>query len=346
MKRVLTYLAAAGMMIVVAGLMFSCTKEGPQGPAGAAGTNGTDGKDANATCTQCHNWSDTLVAKVFQYNASQHATGSTVHRNSTSCAPCHTSQGYAECVESGAWVTTATINDAVPVGCRTCHKIHRTYTKADWELTWETSFTNTLGGTTDMTTESGDVTGNLCARCHQSRLATPTITDPTSTTDSLTPTSKRYGPHHGPQSGMLAGTGGYDINGDGLLANSYHTGRTSCVDCHGREGVRDGGHTLWPNEAGCNIPACHDGAVDGFDYEGKQTIIHDNETELLNKLISAGVMDSSGYCIPNVAYSQKMLAVIYNFKFVEEDRSLGVHNFKLANGLLEDGIGYLITLGY
>jgi hypothetical protein len=202
-----------------------------------------------------------------------------------------------------------------------------------------------------MTTEGGNATGNLCARCHQSRLATPEITDPTSTTTTLQPTSYRYGPHHGTQSPMLAGTGGYDINGDGLLANSYHTGRTTCVDCHGATaaGATSGGHTLWANTAGCNIPACHDGAVTNFDYEGKQTIIEEGLITLEHKLALAGVVDTvghPGYLNTSVAHTQKLLAIFYNYKFIEEDRSMGIHNFKLANGMIEDGIAYLESLGY
>ncbi|MBE0647039.1 MAG: hypothetical protein IH596_04565 [Bacteroidales bacterium] len=349
MKRVLTYLFAAGMMISAASLMFtSCTKEGPQGPAGA---NGTDGTDANATCTQCHNFSELIVAKIVQYDASQHAAATTLARNAVDCSPCHNSQGFQECLTTGEWETSEIIQNPAPINCRTCHKIHDTYTAADWELRTKASFTNCLGGTTDMTTDGGDASGNLCARCHQSRLATPEITDPTSTTTTLQPTSYRYGPHHGPQSPMLAGTGGYDINGDAVLANSYHTGRTSCVDCHGAtaSGFATGGHTLWANTAGCNIPACHDGAVTNFDYEGKQTIIEEGLVILEHKLALAGVLDTvahPGYLVTTVAHTQKLLAIFYNYKFIEEDRSMGIHNFKRANGMIEDGITYLESLGY
>lgn len=350
MKRVLTILFTAGMIVSAASFMFtSCTKEGPQGPPGVDGQNG---QDANATCTQCHNFSELIVAKIFQYDASQHATGSTTFENATNCAPCHTSQGFLEVLETGEPTTAEPIQNAAPINCRTCHMIHETYTTTDWNLRAIASFTNLIGIQQDMTTAGGDPTGNLCARCHQSRVASPVITDPTSVTDSLKPTSKRYGPHHGPQSLMLAGIGGYETGAK--FTNSFHTGKTSCIDCHGADAVGNytGGHSYrlvseeeGDNFNGCNMEGCHVD-LETFDYDGKQTIIEEKLLVLLTKMQDAGVMDADGYVIPNVMYCQKMLATVYNFKMVEEDRSMGVHNFDYANGMLDAGIAYLESLGY
>lgn len=347
MKRVLTYLFAAGMMISAASLMFtSCTKEGPQGPAGA---DGKDGTDANATCTQCHNFSELIVAKIFQYEASQHATGSTTFENRTTCAPCHTSQGFQETYPTGASATAEAIQNAVRINCRTCHNIHDTYTAEDWTLRTTSAFTNRLGLEQDMTTEGGNATGNLCARCHQSRAVTPAITDPTDDVTTLIPTSKRYGPHYGPQSLMLEGMGGFEIIAGATLPNSYHTGRATCLDCHGAAAVGNmtGGHTYWldneeegENLSGCNTEACHNGNVDALDYEGKQTIIADKEAQLLALMQAEGIMDADGYVIPNVPYTQKVLAIVYNWKMVHGDRSEGIHNFKYAQAMLDDGIAY------
>ncbi len=357
MKKVLTYLFAAGMMISAASLMFtSCTKEGPQGPAGANGTNGENGQDANATCTQCHNFSDMIVARIIQYDNSLHGSGLTFERNGVDCAPCHTSQGFKEFWETGS--VAEDIQNPAPVGCRTCHMIHDTYTATDWELRYTSSFTNALGLTTDMTTEGGNVTGNLCARCHQSRASTPVITDPSDDVNTLIPTSSHYGPHHGPQSAMLAGTDGFETIGGANLPNSWHTGKTTCQDCHmaAAFGGQAGGHTmamgyeyheaLVENVAGCNVSGCHDPALEDFDYDGKMTTTIELFELLAAKLDAAGVMSASGTVVTGQPRTQKMLATIYNWKMVQEDRSFGIHNYKRSKAMLENGIAYLESLGY
>lgn len=354
MKKVLTLLMSATLVVATTSLLFtSCTKEGPQGPPGA------DGQDANATCTQCHNFSDEIVAKIVQYDASAHGSGFTFERNSASCAGCHTSQGFRELWKTGE--VSGTVENPAPVGCRTCHMIHETYTAADWALRISSAFTNNDGQQMDMTTNAGDVSGNLCARCHQTRALDPAITDPTSTTSTLKPTSYRYGPHHGPQGNMLAGLGGFNITG-GTYQNSYHTGRVACYDCHAASayGKQSGGHTfamayeyhgeMEENVAGCDIDGCHPG-LKTFDYDGKQTIIQTKLDSLKVLLELAGIMDTvpepdghPGYLVTGKDYPQKTLAVWVNYLYILEDRSLGVHNYKQANGMLDDGIAYIGTL--
>lgn len=291
MKRILMVLAAAGMMVAVS----SCTKEGPQGPPGKDGTNGSN---ANATCGQCHNFSDTIVAKIFQYDASQHATGSTVFEATrTACAPCHSSQGFLETLASGADTTSAPIVDGAPINCRTCHQIHNTYTAADWALKTTASFTMKIGPTMDLA--AGDGSANLCARCHQPRKTSPWITDPNGT-DSLTVTSTRWGPHHGPQSAIIAGLGGFEIGG-ATYANSPHRNIASCNTCHGgyAQGDLVGGHTLHMEneETGDNVnvcknSGCHPTATD-FDIDGAQTEIAGLYQTLKVKLATAGVLDTN-----------------------------------------------------
>jgi len=170
MKRLITKFFVAGMLISATTIMFtSCTKEGPQGPAGPAGKDGTNGQDANATCRQCHSFSDTIVAKIFQYDASQHATGSTTFENRNTCAPCHTSQGFQEVVATGADTTLVAVNDAAPINCRTCHNIHATYTSADWALKTTAPYKLKIDPTITMDFTADGGSANLCGRCHQPR---------------------------------------------------------------------------------------------------------------------------------------------------------------------------------
>ncbi len=360
MKRVLTYLFAAGMMISAASLMFtSCTKEGPQGPAGANGADGTNGQDANATCTQCHNFSELIVAKILQYDNSFHGTGLDFERNAANCAPCHTSQGFQEVLETGLEDCADAIQNPAPPGCRTCHMIHDSYTTTDWDLRVTSAFTNRLGQPQDMAVEYEGAlypSGNLCARCHQARVASPPVTNPTSTTDSIVIASSnsRWGPHHGPQGLILAGLGGFETGAK--FTNSWHTGKTACVFCHGAEafGAQAGGHTLnmtydshgteTDNVKGCNMTNCHVGLTT-FDYGGKQTIIEGKTATLLAQLQAANVLNASALMVPGT-YCEKMMATVWNFNMVEADRSMGVHNYKYVDGMLDEGIAYLTSLGY
>jgi len=364
MKKVITYLFAAGMMISAASLMFTgCTKTGPQGPAGANGkdgTNGTNGKDQNATCTQCHIWGDTLVTKIFQYNASKHATGSTTMEGTrTACAPCHTSQGYQECLSTGADTTAAPVYDAAPINCRTCHKIHTTYTSADWGFkdgatsAWHPRYDETQ--TIDLAADGGKA--NLCARCHQARSTSPWVTLPTSTTDSLKPTSNRWGPHHGPQGIMLAGKGAFET-GPAAFGQSGHKSLVSCATCHmaKAQGNLVGGHTWWmandangiDNNVGCKVTGCHPSlAANTFDVNGKQTEIAGMYQTLKVKLAAAKMLDTNTMLLKvGKKYCQKQLAIFWNFSLVEADRSMGVHNYLYTHDMLASGIAYFTALGY
>jgi mono/diheme cytochrome c family protein len=352
MKKLLSFIGCTAVVIVF--LITSCTKEGPQGPPGA---NGQNGKDANATCTLCHNFSDTIVAKIFQYDASQHATGTTTFENRNTCAPCHTSQGFIEVVGTGKDTTAVAIQDAAPINCRTCHKIHNAYDRTDWELRTTAAFTNRIGGTTDLTTDQGDATGNLCARCHQARKPNPWLTNPTSTTDTLNITNFRWGPHYGTQSLILGGQGAFEIgafDGPGAYRNSYHKGKASCVMCHGANAVGNltGGHTLWlaneeegDNFNGCNSTGCHTG-LNTFDYDGKQTEVAEKIATLEEKLLAVGMLDSATHYLVKGKYCQKQLAVWWNYKLVVYDRSLGVHNTKYVLDMTQAGIDFFTTLGY
>lgn len=347
MKRVLMFLFAAGMMIAVS----SCTKEGPQGPPG---TNGTD---ANATCGQCHNFSDSVVAKIFQYDGSKHATGSTAFEGTRAdCAPCHASQGFEEAILNDKDTVAAGFNDPTAINCRTCHQIHMTYTNADWALKINTPFTTringSVGGTIDFTANSS---GNLCARCHQARITSPWISDPNGT-DSLNVTSTRWGPHHGPQSEIIAGNGCFVI-GSAIYENSPHYTLVACMDCHGAEpamGNLTGGHTLTlaneeegDNVSGCKVTGCHPSIGSDFDVDGAQTTIEGLLETNKVQLAAAGILDTNTMLLKKKGkYLQADLAVYWNFQMVEADRSLGVHNYRYTKGVLQAGIDYMNSKGF
>lgn len=363
MKKVnLIYLLSVvlfGAMI----MMGSCTKEGPAGPAGSNGTDGVDGTDGEdgingtdgtTTCIECHDNSESLLTISSQWEVSVHATGHTFERNGTSCAPCHTSQGFLERMAAGAMETTEDILNPNPTNCYTCHMIHDTYTPADLAFTYADATDYWFNPNGDATPDFGS--GNLCANCHQSRIADPFPT--VGSGDTYTITSFRYGPHHGPQSQMLAGFSGYEIEGSYTYTNSPHTGiENSCVACHmaedaGTPAYALGGHSFNVaydgdlNQAGC--VGCHPDGIED-ETEAMQEEVHGMLEELHYKLIDMMIADSSGYLLGDdgenrassdnpANLSANEAGAFFNFKFVEEDRSAGLHNYKYARALLTNSL--------
>lgn len=345
-----------GTLVVLAMLSISCTKEGPAGPAGANGTNGEDGidgQDGTATCIQCHDDSQVMFAKSMQWENSVHAQGGTFARNGTSCAPCHVSQGFLERMASGEQTTSDAILNPNPVNCYTCHNVHATYTPDDWALTYaEPVYFWFLGNNTGPEYYDWNK-GNLCANCHQSRIASPFPT--VGSSETYTITSYRYGPHHGPQSNLLAGISGYEVAGSMNYTNAMHTNiENGCVTCHMADapGIDMGGHAMNVgidgsiNDSGCL--ECHPDGIDDA-TEALQEEIHMLLEELHNLLIAQSISDSAGYLLgddgENRASSSNPAnltateaGTFFNFKFIEEDRSGGVHNWKYAKALLTNSI--------
>jgi hypothetical protein len=333
-----------GMMVAGVALFTAC--EGPAGKDGAPGADGVDGVDANATCTACHNASSVLVAKSAQYMNSQHAIGETTFENATGCAICHTSQGFIERVGTGKYATAAVIENPTPIGCRTCHNIHATYTADDWGL----KVTAGVIMFADSTSTVDFGSANVCISCHQSRTISPNFKTGI-VNDSMSITSSRWGTHHGPQAELEAGLLGYEF-GAGALAstNAHKTLPNGCVTCHMATAVGHigGGHTFKTkfeeegsetfNFAGCSDAACH--GTTAPDVETLQAGIQARLTALETEFISRGWMD--GTTLLWKATSSKKLKVskdqagaMFNYKFVWEDKSLGVHNPKYAEAMLD-----------
>lgn len=331
--------------LVIAGV--SCTKEGPQGPPGKDGEDGIDGQDGTAGCIQCHDNSQVIFSKVIQWEASTHATGGNFERNGTSCAPCHTSQGFLERMETGAQTTADDISNPNPPNCYTCHNIHDTYTPDDWALTysdpvdyWQT------GGKAGADLGKG----NLCANCHQSRVISPWPVAGSGEIYSIT--NKRYGPHHGPVGNIIEGIGGYEVSGSMTYENSLHTSlvENSCVDCHMAEpyGAQSGGHVMsmgyeYHGEIEYNVAGCTE--CHGDDPDAIVELIEETQAEidlllsdLRTILLEDEILDSSNYVVVPIELTADQAGAVVNYKLVGEDRSGGVHNYKYAKALLTNSI--------
>ena len=317
---------------------------GPQGPEGPEGPEGQGFQD----CASCHQ-SQNIAAKMFQWEHSTHATGGAFERNASFCAGCHTSQGFLERIASGQMNPAGTIEDPLPQNCYTCHQIHATFTEEDWALT--SSDPVTFWATNETVDHSNS---NLCISCHQARVESPALPAP-GTGGTFTVTNKRYGPHHGAQGMMFSGSGAYQLGDD--YTNSVHTTliENSCVTCHmaTAQGVEAGGHTFNVsnadgeiNQAGC--VQCHDDSDElEMLIENTQTEIAGLLAELQQLLLDRGILNPNDLPYANASSSNPLeltsdeLGALYNYQYVREDQSLGIHNYNFAKKLLENSIAVL-----
>ncbi|MFC2072373.1 hypothetical protein ACFLUU_06675 [Chloroflexota bacterium] len=332
-KRKLRWWGSVAIVLVtvLALLMFGACA-GEPGEAGAAGTE---------VCSTCHNETTLIKARQVQWASSAKATGGNFERNGTDCAYCHTNEGFiAGSLSADTQEVAVAPDNPSPIQCRTCHEIHETYTSADWDLRATAPVTLL---TTGDTYDKGK--SNLCANCHQPREAT---VPPQVGGGDVEITSTRYGPHHGPQSSMLMGTGGY---GDYTGSNVHYDFTTDgCVVCHMATpyGAQAGGHTfgvgyeyhevLEPNLAACD--SCH-ADIEDFDRNGAQTEVLALIEEAKALLIAEGLLQENGSSTVTGTFSSAQAGAVYNYKYVTEDRSIGTHNPAYTKFLLQTAIDAL-----
>ena len=374
MKMKLSNLALLGgfaLLFVGGVILSSCEGEqGPAGPPGADGEDGVDGvdgqdgQDANSTCILCHSDDQTIVTKSRQYANSGHSTGHASGYTNRSfgpnydCAGCHTSQGFLAALAAGS--SSPPYADVTQPNCYTCHKIHDTYTTADWALT--------SGDPVDPATGSDAVdlgSGNQCARCHQfvaqyllidSLFAN--FDDGGLTTVTLTAGQLRVGVHHAPQYNIIGGIDLFEFPGTYPTSENHITAQApdGCVTCHMNDGFGDlTGHAMaityefhgsenfhW--SATCT--ACHDG---DDELEGKVTdiaaVVDPLMTQLYDLLVASGIMYAEGtddeFLMAPGVFTTDLVAAHVNYNAIREDRSHGFHNPAYIEAILTNTIAAL-----
>lgn len=311
---------------------------------------------ASEDCLNCHNGStDIGTAVIFatrQWENSNHGSGDAMRTGS--CGKCHTNEGFIAEV-TGEDITA---DYATSVGCFTCHDPHE---NGDFGLRTTAAVVLGNGAIYDRGIS------NLCVNCHRSRRNVETYVV------AGKEMSGHFGPHHNNQSDMLLGENAYEYAGYDYEDSWHTTGVTNgCVTCHMdvSNGYKVGGHTfeMGPeddeNTKACNVDGCHvnDLKIDDFDRvtaydfdadldstEGVQTEVNDLFDELETALIAAGLLEyiaeddvwepTDDLVVPNV----DTLGAVYNWAFVHEAQSHGIHNTRYAAGLLISSINYLAT---
>ncbi len=300
-----------------------------------------DSKD----CAFCH---DDGHYHVFpeQWDASVHAAlpNGGYAGGRSGCSECHSGSGFI------AWADGSTeIPEVAPITCVTCHEPHSVDNVHQIRL-----LADVVLGNGEVVTGGGN--GQLCMNCHKSRRDAEDYTSTVSY-------SSHYGPHHGPQADMLLGTNVPSFGKNLPSSPHFQASEDACVTCHMVEGMTDaeghpipvGAHTFAMVSATgeANVSSCegchgdigesfmekkfymdgmadHDG--DGVE-EGLQEEVHGMLEELAMMLPPYDVaeVDISG----TYEYTVTEAKAAYNWFFVEEDRSGGIHNPAFAVSLLK-----------
>lgn len=311
--------------------------------------------NSSVGCFTCHSDTDVALREArIQFENSVHAIAENSNRNRLyspgyqSCERCHTSQGFI------AYVTgvPADGENFTGLDCFSCHAPH---TNGDLRLRVESAVTLENGASFDRGP------ANLCATCHHSRRNVNTFV-----VDSVNMNS-RFGPHHSNQGDMLIGEGGYEYAGY-AYTNSWHSTGVSrgCVMCHMSPSEHEsvGGHSWWmrnedrgfQNISGCNATGCHDTAPlttldrpangdfnNNGTIEGVQDEIRGLADTLLGLLVAANLTNSSGVPVSRIVATADSAGAVYNYAFIEEDRSFGVHNTNYSVGILQSAINFIRT---
>ncbi len=303
-------------------------------------------------CFSCH--SGQMDAQQGEWANSIHASGNNVdytNRGGSDCTACHDQEGFLQFTSTGT-LPSEPFSTVSAIGCFTCHNPHE---NGDFTLRAVDPYTFKNGVVFD------HFSGNLCVNCHHSRTDVRTIGDNQSV-------NSRYGPHHGPQGEMVQGTGGYEFPGEGYtFPSSPHANqvREACVGCHmgnpqAHDGYKIGGHSfnMVDEESGydlsglCANASCHPG-VESFDFDADADYDNDGtiegyrtETEGLHDslgvlLQAAGVLSGTGTPLSGTIADGNIAGALYNYVFIEEDQSIGVHNFSYSRSLLEASIDYM-----
>ncbi len=305
------------------------------------------------TCAPCHD-APAHHIKQGEWVNSRHAvaTREAAGAGHEGCVSCHTGNGFIDTVSQKP-VTTA----YSAVNCVACHEPHgQTVGEKPMHLV-RTVATVTLKDGTKIT-EGG--AGLLCMNCHQSRQNGPVYA-------ATAAASSRFSPHHGPQADMLAGTNGYNY---GMKIPSGSHGKLvedSCAGCHmqavaeaDKSYTHMGGHTFamaWAGPDGktriensANCVKCHGEKAETFNFA---TIDYDGDGKFEGVQTEVqGLLDQLSALLPpdnakkdaltiNSSWTRAQLQAGFNWNFVKEDKSLGVHNTAYAVGLLKASIADL-----
>jgi hypothetical protein len=331
--------------------------------------------DAGA-CSQCH---DALSTHYYsaEWNNSRHANMTRTPSGSASriaCVRCHTAPGFIGYIQNlNTNVPYVTNYAYVPLTCQGCHDPHDASNPHQLR-------TGTVVPLADGTIVTNAGAGGFCFNCHTSRngsVTNSTVNYPALV--STWNGGSSFGVHDSPQADMLEGVNAVTYGQTIATAPHANVVSNTCVGCHMQTIAKTdpaftlaGGHTtkmsylVVTNGATNKVVVayvcqqCH-GAVTNFnipapDYvgygysQGIQTQVQILLNQLSMLLPPSGYQANAANYIADgkvkspstqTNWPAKFIQAAYNWQFVNNDGSLGVHNGPFAVGLLKASIANL-----
>ena len=305
----------------------------------------------SGACSQCHD-EPTHHIKSAAWANSVHAVTTRDPVGNATCVGCHTGTGFATRM-NGQTITDTTYH---AIDCYTCHEPHGLTAPTNDSHLIRNMASTTLADGTKVTT-AGE--GILCMQCHQARVNASTYVDTTAG-------SAHYGPHEGPQADMLMGTNGYTYGQEIPTSAHQFAVTNTCIDCHMQTVastdpafMNAGDHTFSTTYAPAGKPAedivaacqtCHGPDVTSFDFplldyngdgkiEGVQTEVQ-HLLDQLSTMLPPNNQVKTSLTIDST-WTKQQLEAGYNWLFVTNDGSRGIHNTAYAVGLLKASIANL-----
>ncbi|MFO1477134.1 MAG: cytochrome c3 family protein [Verrucomicrobiota bacterium] len=315
-------------------------------------------------CAVCHDATPQHI-HVQEWNASGHAVAPRTPSGPTrnNCVRCHTAggfEGYSENINNTNKYATNTVYQSI--GCQACHDPHQDTNPHQLRLGYNVVLPD---GT--VVTNAGS--GGFCMNCHMSRNGSASNNVANYKAGLPTwPGGSSFGVHDSPQGDMLEGVNAITY-GKAIPSAAHRSVITNtCAGCHMQPiaatdpaYLKAGAHTMnmsymnGTNEVDVTAVCvqCH-GQITDFnmlrgDFNG-DGVIEGVQTEvqhLLDKLTTYlpntnGVVDGL-VKTPSVKtnWTMSQLNAAYNWQFVNNDGSKGIHNAPFAVGLLKASIADL-----
>jgi hypothetical protein len=353
----------------------NCHGPGSEHAAALGNTNASNWPRLSVTvssgdCNQCHD-APTHHVKGTEWYTSGHANTTHIPTgpNRPQCVSCHTSLGFLGRIYN--WTTTNTAYLAI--GCQTCHEPHGETAPTNNPHLLRILADVTMPDGTVVTNAGEGALCLQCHHVRNGPAATnvqnyqqgkPTWYGGSS-----------FGVHDGPQGDMIEGVNAITYGQNIPSGGHRNSVTNLCVGCHMQETppvgdpgfTKVGGHTFHMSYSvvGTNgvtnvvdrteaCAQCH-GLIDNFDmprqdYNG-DGIIEGVQTEVqhlldsLSTMLPDGTYQSNGVYVPSgkvqssisvkTNWPTKYLNAAYNWQFVNNDGSKGVHNAPFATGLLK-----------